>query len=182
MCKKKRNKFSIEDQERAVLKVINKGRSCNSVAIELHTSKTLIRRWVDSYKLHGINGLSLKNTLRYTGEFKCKLILEMLEQKLSLHQMSVKYNITHSVISNWRRDYEQHGASSLFKEKPRGRPPIMKDEPKKKNNITSTGRYDQLLDENLRLRAENDFLKKLHALMLKEEAQQISSELKSSKN
>lgn len=81
----------------------------------------------NSYKLHGITELSLKKTIQYTGEFKHRLIMEMLDQKLSLHQMSVKYMITHSVIAKWRRDYEIYGTDALFKEKTRGRPAKMID-------------------------------------------------------
>jgi len=35
--KKKRNKFSIEDREQAVLKILKEGRSCHSVAQDLKT-------------------------------------------------------------------------------------------------------------------------------------------------
>jgi len=72
MNKKKRNKFSVKDRERAVLKILEGGRFCLSVARDLQTSHSLVRRWGSAYKLHGKEGLSFKNKLRYTGDFNFK--------------------------------------------------------------------------------------------------------------
>ncbi|WP_373280238.1 IS3 family transposase [Marinifilum fragile] len=163
MTKKKRNKFSIEDREQAVLKIQNEGRSCLSVARELQTCPKVVGRWVNAYKLHGKNGLSLRNKIRYTGDFKLQLIEEMLKTGLSLDQISAKYLITQSLISKWRRDFERYGASALFKETRRGRPPKMKKKSENKQ-IDSISEYEKLLQENKRLRAENDYLKKLQGL------------------
>jgi len=182
MLKKKRNKFSIDDRERAVLKVIEGGATYRSVARDLQTSHRLVSRWVNSYKLYGTEGLCLRNKIKYTGEFKLQLIMEMNNCHLSLHQMSAKHHISHSLISKWRKAYEQNGTSALFKENPRGRPPKMKDQAKKNKDITSTSKYDKLLEENLRLRAENDYLKKLKALIQEEEDQLSRNARRSSKN
>lgn len=170
MEKKRRNKFSIADREHAVLKVLNEGRSCSSVARDLQTCHKLVGRWVNGYKLHGKNGLSLKNKTAYSGDFKLQIIEEMLKTGLSLDQISAKYLISTSLVSKWRRDFQRYGASGLFKETLRGRPPKMN---KKSENkpIGSISEYDKLLKENERLRAENDYLKKLRALIQKKEAQ-----------
>lgn len=170
MQKKKRNKFSVTDREEAVQKILKGLDSCRGVARSLNTSPSLVNRWVSAYKLHGKKGLSLRNTIRYTGDFKHQLIREMLDQKLSLHQISAKYLITHSLISKWRREYEQYGASILFKTQPRGRPPKMKKKSENKQ-VGPISEYEKLLKENERLRAENDYLKKLRALIQKNEAQ-----------
>lgn len=125
MEKKKRNKFSIADREHAVLKILKEGRSRLSVARDLQPCHKVVGRWVNAYKLHGKNGLSLKNKIRYTGDFKLQIIEEMLKTGLSLNQVSANHLITHSLISKWRRDFERYGVSGLFKETPRGRPPKM---------------------------------------------------------
>jgi len=168
MNKKKRNNFSIEDKERAVHLVLKAGHSYNSVAILLSTSDRLVSLWVESYKLHGLSGLSKRSKIRYTGDFKYGLIKQMKDNHLSLHQISAKYNISPSVLSQWRRQYESFGKSVLYEEKPLGRPPKMKnqkDKPPKKNRSDP---YQELLEENLRLRIENEYLKKLQALTQKD--------------
>jgi transposase len=180
MNKKERNKFSIADRERAVLMVLEQGETYHSLAKKLQTSAQLISRWVNTYKLHGVYGLSLKNNNVYGGDFKLKLILEMQELGLSLSQISAKYRITISVLSGWRRLYEQKGVSALYETKIRGRPPKMKKSNLKKKEDLSD--YEELLKENERLRIENDYLKKVCALIQKKKTQNKGKKPRPSKN
>lgn len=167
MVKEKRNQFSIADRERAVIMVLEQNESYCSVARKMQTSHRLVSRWVNSYKLYGKEGLTLKSGKSYSGAFKLRLIREMQENALSLHQMSAQYRITPSVISGWRRLYEQYGAFALLEMKSRGRPPkVKKNNPKKEESPMS---YEALLKENERLRIENDYLKKVRALIQKKE-------------
>lgn len=175
MKKKKRNKFSIADRERAVQLVLKEGYSYCSVARILSTSDTLISRWVSAYKQHGLSGLCLRNHIHYDGDFKLSILKDMTENHLSLHQASTKYQITQSVLSKWRCRYLEFGISALYEEKPRGRPPKMKS-PKKtpaKEKAPSEA-YQELLDENLRLRIENAYLKKLQTLTQKNSGRKSS--------
>lgn len=170
MKKKKRNKFSIEEKEKIVCSILESNESYSSVARRYQTNHRLISLWVDSYKAHGRTGLSKKNTLVYTGDFKLGLLQEMFNEGLSLQQLSVKYLISPSVISIWKREYEQDGAIALFKEKQRGRPSKMKKKPENKK-VTSISEQEKLLKENELLRAENDYLKKLQALIQQQKSQ-----------
>lgn len=180
MDKRKRNRFSIETREKAVLMVLEQGESYHSVARKLHTDHQLISRWVNSYTLYGKEGLTLKSRNGYSGTFKLRLIQEMQENALSLHQMSVQYRITPSTLSVWRGLYEQHGALALLEMKPRGRPKDMKkSSPKTEENPTD---YEKLLKENERLRIENDYLKKVRALIQKKETQKRGGKPKPSRN
>ena len=167
MKKKKRNKFSIEEKEKIVCSVLESNESYSSVARKHKTNHRLISLWVDSYKAHGIAGLSKKNNLVYTGELKLSLLKEMLNDGLSLQQLSVKYSISPSLISTWKKEYERDGPLALFKEKQRGRPSKMKKKPKNKQT-TPISEKEKLLKENELLRAENEYLKKLQALIQKQ--------------
>ncbi len=180
MFKEKRNKFSIADRKRAVLMVLEHNESYHSVAKQLQTSHRLVSRWVNSYKLHGIKGLSLKNNTHFSGEFKLGLIKKMQECGLSLSETSAQYGITISLLSCWRRLYEQKGSSALFEKKPRGKPPKMKKIDH--NNDGTPLNYEALLKENERLRIENDYLKKLQALIQKSETQKRVNKSKPFKN
>ena len=111
MEKKKRNKFSIDDRERAVLKVLDEGCSYGLVSRELNTSKRLISRWVACYKLYGRSGLSLKNGLHYCGDYKFEILEDMRQNHLPLHQICAKYHISHSLVSHWRRLCDEMGIS-----------------------------------------------------------------------
>lgn len=175
MYKKKRNKFSIAERERAILLVLKEGHSYCSVARILSTSHTLISRWVCSYKQHGLSGLSLKNHMRYNGDFKLSLVKDMLVNHLSLSQASAKYHITDTLILKWKKEYEKYGVSALYEVKPRGRPPKMKEKkPTSKKQKIPSDPYQELLEENLRLRIENEYLKKLQALTQKDKERKPS--------
>ncbi len=163
MKKKTRNKFSIKEKERIVLSVLEEGSdSYHSIARKYNTSHRLVSLWVDSYKVHGKSGLSFKNDLSYTGEFKFKLLQEMSSEGLSLHQLSVKYLISPSLLSTWKREYKEGGVVALFMDKRKGRPPKAKQRITKKPTLSNE---EKLIKENELLRAENDYLKKLQALI-----------------
>jgi len=165
MKKKKRNKFSIEEKERIVLSILEKGfDSYHSISRKYNTSHRLISLWVDSYKVHGKSGLSFKNDLSYTGEFKFRLLQEMHSEGLSLHQLSVKYLISPSILSTWKREYKEGGITALFMNKRKGRPCKSCNKQKNKKK-TVLNNEEKLIKENEMLRAENDYLKKLQALI-----------------
>jgi transposase len=107
MCKEKRNKFSIEEKEKVVVLILMGKESYSLVARKLQTSHRLIFLWVDCYKMNGKVGLSLKNDVIYTEEFKLGLLQKMLNEGLSLQQLSVKYLISPSVILTWKRQYNR---------------------------------------------------------------------------
>lgn len=180
MSKEKRNKFSIYKKEQIVLSILQGNESYKSAAQKHQTSHRLISLWVDCYKQHGKTGLSFNNRMEYSGGFKLWLIKQMKEEGLSLHQMSAQYLITPSSLSSWSRQYEQFGALSLLESKPRGRPLKMQEPKRKKSNKPAS--IEELVRENERLRAENDYLKKLQALIQKQEAQDKDNEPRSSKN
>lgn len=165
MRETKRNKFSIEEKERIVLSVLEEGSdSYHSIARKYNTSHRLISLWVDSYKVHGRSGLSFNNDLSYTGGFKLKLLQEMHSDGLSLHQLSVKYLISPSVLSAWNSQYKEGGATALFMNKRKGRPSkaCSKQKTKKEPSLSPE---EKLIKQNELLRAENDYLKKLQALI-----------------
>jgi transposase len=120
MGKTRRNRFSIDDREQAVLQVLEGGRFHGSVSRILDTSERLISRWVACYKEYGRFGLSLKNGIRYCGDYKLTVLEDMQKNHLSLHQISVKYHISQSLVSQWRRLYNEIGVSALYAKKQEG--------------------------------------------------------------
>ena len=103
---------------------------------------------------------------RYTPEFKRKVIETMLGEKLSYSETSRRFDVVRSRITAWERIYLTEGAEG-FEVEHRGRgnkrrPP--KQMPKEVE--------EDLLAEVQRLRAENDYLKNLQALVLEDERRQ----------
>lgn len=101
----------------------------------------------------------------FSGEFKQRVVEDVLKNHISYNEAMKKYGIKgRSKIQQWERVYLTEGAAALYIDH-RGR--------------KSTGRptkipkqvEEDLLAENQRLRMEIDYLKKLNALVSKEEQQ-----------
>ena len=97
---------------------------------------------------------------RYTGEFKQEVVETMMREKLSYTEAARQFEVSnHQRVASWERIYIEEGPQGLYVER-RGRG--SKGRPSKK--LTPEVEED-LLAEVQRLRAENDYLKKLNALV-----------------
>jgi transposase len=98
----------------------------------------------------------------YSGKFKQTVIEDLRKNHLSYREAMKKYGIAGKMsIQKWDRIYLEEGPEGLSVER-RGRGPGRP--PKLDKQVEK-----DLITENQRLRAENDYLKKLHALVLEEE-------------
>ena len=102
---------------------------------------------------------------RYTPEFKTHVVETMQKECLSHKEAERRFELPHGRAAAWERIYLEEGPEGLAIER-RGR--------------NSTGRprrlsrevEEDLLAEVQRLRAENEYLKKLQALVLEDERRQ----------
>ena len=100
-----------------------------------------------------------KPNKRYTSNSKIKVVETMHKEELSYREAARKFEISnHNLVAKWEHIYLEEGAEGLSIErrgrKSTGRPPKMKKEVE-----------EDLIAEVQRLRAENDYLKKLNALV-----------------
>jgi len=101
----------------------------------------------------------------FSGKFKQTVVEDIRKNRLSYREAMKKYRIGGKMsIQKWERIYLEEGPEGLSIERrgrgSPGRPPKLDKHVEK-----------DLIAENQRLRAENDYLKKLHALVLEEERQ-----------
>ena len=103
---------------------------------------------------------------RYTPEFK-KMVVETMEREhLSVRSAMKEFEINdHKIIERWERIYLEEGPEGLSVER-RGRSSTGR--PKKLSKEVE----EDLLAEVQRLRAENEYLKNLQALVLEDERRQ----------
>ena len=137
------------------------------LAAEYKVATGDIQKWRDAYLEHGISGLCTTHGT-YSGDFKVSVVEYMHNTGASLRKTAAHFNIpSRSCISKWERIYYEEGKEVLYEER-RGRTNKMatKQSRKSKKNIETN---EDLLAEVQRLRMENEYLKKLNALVLERE-------------
>lgn len=167
-------KYDYSFKKAVVKEVVKDGLSSYAVSLKYNLCKSMVRRWVSFYRAHGAKGLKpIQN--RYSSKNKVKVIKKMKENSLSFQETCVLFKIPSSeTLVKWVKIYEEKGPEGLAVEN-RGRTKSMPRKPKKPMT-----REEQLLDELADLKAENAYLKKLHALVQSEKEKE--EKRKSSRN
>ena len=107
-----------------------------------------------------------KPNKRYTPEFKQLVVETMRTEHISVGETMRRFEINnHGIIERWERIYLEEGPEGLTIER-RGRKNSSR--PAKVSKKVE----EDLIAENQRLRAENEYLKNLQALVLEEERRQ----------
>ena len=102
---------------------------------------------------------------RYTPEFKKLVVETMLKEKLGYKETERRFELPHMRAAAWERIYLEEGPEGFQIER-RGRNSAGR--PRKLPKDVE----EDLLAEVQRLRAENEYLKNLQALVLEEERRQ----------
>ena len=167
-------KYSYEEKLEAVLRVLEEGMSVRTSANILGTAYEHVRRWVMRYEQFGPEGLIVKHG-SYSGAFKVSVIEYMHENHISLSQAAVKFGVpSDATVGKWERIYYEEGPQGLYQDN-RGRKSKMNsDKPTKKKLSKET--EEDLIAEVQRLRMENDYLKKLQALVQERIARENGNE------
>ena len=102
---------------------------------------------------------------KYSPEFKKLVVETMQEEHLGYRETAERFGVRHKCVQDWERIYLSEGADGFVIER-RGRGSI--GHPKKLPKEVE----EDLLAEVQRLRAENEYLKNLQALVLEDERRQ----------
>ena len=173
-------KYSYQEKLEAVIRVVEGGMGCKASAKIMGVAHSQVERWVARYKQFGPEGLLLKHG-SYDGAFKVSVIEYMHANHLSLCQTAVKFGIpTDATVGKWERIYYEEGPQGLYKDK-RGRPRKMNSDKSNKKKLNKQTEED-LIAEVQRLRMENEYLKKLNALVQERIARENGKEPPSSMN
>ncbi len=103
---------------------------------------------------------------KYTPEFKKMVVETMREEELGYCETAERFGVRHKRVQDWERIYLEEGPEGFAVER-RGRG--RKGRPRK--SLPPEVEED-LLAEVQRLRAENEYLKNLQALVLEDERRQ----------
>ena len=124
------------------------------------TFARMIRVWTRIYDALGEEGLEHRRR-EWSWQDKMALVQRVLGGE-SLTSVANSSGIQTDLLSKWHKIYKEHGIDGLKSSGKKGRPPKMPNKPKPENGPKTV---DELERENEELRAENEYLKKLSALV-----------------
>lgn len=138
--------------------------SLREVARQHGLDHSLVRRWRDRYRQHGVAGLRRQYTY-HSAAFKLQVLETMWRDGLSQRQAEALFDIRElGAIGRWERQYHSSGLTAL-EPKRKGRRPMTKKPPSPPPPPDDERSQEELLKELAYLRAENAYLKKLDALI-----------------
>ncbi|MDE1754636.1 IS3 family transposase [Klebsiella pneumoniae] len=131
-----------------------------SVARRYEVPHSMVRRWVGSFRAHGVNGLR-RQSGSYSAAFKQSVLIKIRREGLSDTQAAVLLGIRHTGhITKWRAQYDAGGIEALARKRPGASMPHKYPPEPVSKDMTK----EELEQELAYLRAENDYLKKMKAL------------------
>ena len=128
-----------------------------------------LRKWVASYEALGIAGIQRKRRQMYDLKFKLEVLQKMQSEDLSYRQAGALFNVRRfDSIGSWERAYEKDGIAGLMPQQSTRREPKAPEcapRPLPDSDGVQMPSRQELLAELEALRTENDYLKKLKALV-----------------
>ena len=130
--------------------------------LKIHSS--LIRMWHRQYLIGGPKALIPQSSSNeYDIYDKILITEELLKKDITLTDASAMYGVSSRTLGRWLKSVQQQGFTGLFDRIPPSSVPTMAKKRKKKSEPLSE--LEKLREENLRLRAELDLIKKVEALV-----------------
>ena len=162
------SKYTTQFKLSAITAFLERGRGFRYIAAQFQMDPTLLRRWVEAYRLHG--EASLKGSgKRHSALFKFSVLQRMWRDSLSLRRVAALFNLGNSSqVGRWQQQYYSGGIEALASGK-KGPNTAMPKPPSKPRKIAAVltdeeRAHKALLDELQYLRMENAYLKKLGEL------------------
>lgn len=150
------------------------GSSLINLSKKYGVGKTSIDYLIRLIDLHGFDILRKDKNNYYSPKLKQEIIDKVLLEGQATYGTALAYGLSnHGLIHAWIKSYKENGY--VIVEKTKGRPSAMKKEKitKKYEDMSPEEKIQYLENKNLDLEAENEYLKKLRAVIQqrKEQAQ-----------
>lgn len=157
-------KYTAEQKIDVVARFKNGSESMNEIAKSIGISISVISNWIKQYEYHGLSAFE-KSYTSYSAQFKIDVLNYLNENGVSSDQAAVIFNISSpKLIRTWRHQLNTLGVEALVSKK-KGRPSMKKETKKQLKQAPVEGSPEALQAEIERLRMENEYLKKLNALV-----------------
>ena len=146
-----------------------KGETIPSLAKAFDVQESNIKYLIALIEKHGYDILRKDKNRVYFKDFKLQTINRILINHESINSVAIDIGLTSSgILDNWLSKFKKNGYNVV--EKKKGRKPKAMTKPKENNKeLSEKEKIKKLEEENLYLKAENEYLKKLRALVQERE-------------
>ncbi|MCL2028540.1 MAG: helix-turn-helix domain-containing protein [Bacteroidales bacterium] len=155
----RKNRKWTYDDKLEVVRMYEKGYGCNVISYNTGITKGQVILWLRRYRELGLSGLEKQRPLKLSPKVKAEIMHEIKKKGLSLQSASITYGISPSALWQWQQAFCSEHSSVLPAVSKTGKP---MGRPKKKTPQTE---LEKLRVENLELKAELAYLKKVRALV-----------------
>lgn len=164
-----------------IVKFVIEGKhSYKQASQRYHIHQEQIRVWCNLYRNSGEDGLKPQKIRKYDGNFKVEVVEYMYANHLSFEKVRMHFKLPSStIIVLWKQMYDEKGREYLLNNRSIAVNHMQVERNKKmrkssKNNTSdlTNKSNEELLKEIEDLKMENDYLKKLQALVQKRTSQQ----------
>jgi transposase len=163
------SKLSYEDKIN-IYKKKKQGQSRYSLAREYSIRDCNISYIVSLIDKHGYDILRTTKNKKYPKQYKEEAINRVLKNGEAIWAVAIDIGLSGAgILQNWIKKYKENGYNIV--ERKRGRPTMPK-VTKKKGNETKDEKIKRLEEENLYLKAELEYTKKLRAVVQARKNQQ----------
>ena len=145
------------------------GETIPSLAKAFNVQESNIKYLVDLIEKHGYDILRKDKNRTYSKDFKLQIINRILINHESINSVAINIGlVSPGILHNWLSKFKENGYNVV--EKKKGRKPKSMTKPKKNDKtLSEKEKIKQLEDKILYLKAENEYLKKLRALVQERE-------------
>ena len=149
-----------------------KGETLSNLSNKFKINISNIKYLIDLIHKHGVSILRNSKNMIYSKEFKLECINRVLLNNEGINFVSLDVGLTTpSLLLSWVKKYIENGYNIIEKKKGR-KPKSMVRKIKNNKEMTIEEKYKELEKENLYLRAEIEYLKKLKALIQERELEE----------
>ncbi|WP_222703010.1 IS3 family transposase [Fusobacterium animalis] len=145
------------------------GETISSLAKAFNIRESNIKYLIALIKKHGYNILREDKNRVYSKDFKLQAINRILINHESINSVAIDIGLaSNGILHNWLSKFKENGYNVV--EKKKGRKTKSMTKPKKNDKeLSEKEKIKKLEEENLYLKAENEYLKKLRALVQERE-------------
>ncbi|WP_338992023.1 IS3 family transposase [Fusobacterium animalis] len=145
------------------------GETISSLAKAFNIRESNIKYLIALIKKHGYNILREDKNRVYSKDFKLQAINRILINHESINSVAIGIGLaSNGILHNWLSKFKENGYNVV--EKKKGRKTKSMTKPKKNDKeLSEKEKIKKLEEENLYLKAENEYLKKLRALVQERE-------------